>query len=66
MTNLKNLERLAKMTLKYEFKFPDGRVAWREIEVNRADIVALPLLTLMDENRHNDTGQPVAEAQLSV
>lgn len=45
MANLSNLDLITKMTLKYEFTFPDGRKAWQEIEVNRADIVALPLLS---------------------
>lgn len=45
---MKNLDLITKMTIKYEFKFPDGRVAWQEIEVNRADIVALPLLQEID------------------
>lgn len=46
--HVKHLDRITKMTIKYEFKFPDGRVAWQEIAVNRADIVALPLLQEMD------------------
>lgn len=45
---MKNLDLITKMTIKYEFKLPDGREAWQEIEVNRADIVALPLLQEMD------------------
>jgi len=46
--HVKNLDRITKMTIKYEFTMPDGRVAWMETSVNRADIVALPLLQEMN------------------
>lgn len=45
---MKHLDSLTKMTIKYEFKMPDGRIAWQELSVNRADIVALPLLQEMN------------------